>query len=56
MRWTDAALFNQEPPIGVESGIIPWSQNQRTRSAERCPASVSHTSTMRKGGSGRPGA
>ncbi len=28
MRWTDSAMFSQDPLSGVYSGITPWANNQ----------------------------
>jgi hypothetical protein len=30
MRWTDSAMFSQDPLSGVYSGITPWANNQVT--------------------------
>ena len=30
MRWTDSAMFSQDPLSGVQSGITPWANNHFT--------------------------
>src|SRR5258708_38325898 len=55
MRWTDSAMFNQEPLNGVYSGITPCANNQMTMDELKWPARLSQTSISPRGGSARCG-
>src|SRR5437016_13374431 len=55
MRWTDCAMFSQEPLNGVYSGITPWANNHMTMDELKWPARLSHTRIRRSGGNGRCG-
>ncbi len=50
MRWTDSAMFSQEPPSGVYKGITPWAHSQSTRSGLLWPVRLSQMSNARRGG------
>src|SRR5438270_9024929 len=41
MRWTDSAMFNQEPLNGVYSGITPCANNHMTIDELKWPARLS---------------
>ena len=51
MRGIDAAMFNQLPPSGVDSGMILWAQSHRTSDGVQSPLRLSQTSSIRSGGS-----
>src|SRR5205807_1246686 len=55
MRWTDSAMFSQEPLKGVYSGITPCANNQMTMDELKCPARLSQTKISRRRGNGRCG-
>ena len=55
MRWTDSAMFSQEPLNGVYSGITPCANNQMTMDELKCPARLSQTKISRRRGNGRCG-
>jgi hypothetical protein len=46
----DSVIFNQEPPKGVYSGIMPCSISQFTRLGVLWPARLSNTNSIRSGG------
>ncbi len=56
-RWMLSAMFSQEPPTGVYTGMIPWANNHSTNSGVLWPARLSSTNSIRKDGnsSGRVG-
>ena len=48
IRWTDSAMFSQDPLIGVYSGMMPCWNNQSTMVPLRWPARLSQTSKHAK--------
>ena len=44
------AIFSQEPLKGVYRRAIPWPKHHCTRSSDLCPARLSWTNNIRKGG------
>lgn len=48
--WIDSLMFNQEPPRGVERGMIPCWISQSTRLGVVWPARLSPTTSLRRGG------
>jgi len=55
VRWTDSAMFNQEPLNGVYSGITPCANNHMTIDELKWPARLSQMRIKRSGGNGREG-
>lgn len=45
-----SAMFSQEPPTGVYSGMTPCANSQQTNAGVLCPARLSSTRSIRKGG------
>src|SRR3954466_14121867 len=37
IRCTDSVILSQEPPSGVWSGMMPWSNSQHTKLGVLCP-------------------
>src|SRR6516164_437672 len=46
-----SAMFSHDPPNGVYSGMTPWANSHSTNSGVLCPARLSSTKSIRKGGS-----
>lgn len=50
-----SAMFSHDPPTGVYTGMIPWANSHGTNSGVLCPARLSNTNSIRKGGNSAGG-